>query len=145
MTLLIGALNIQSVSNGYFGEIIEGGPSDAIADVRGQRVLIPGRAGLYTPSDNFEDDHLTIRIHMWVGGDGADHEARAASYATRFAALKTACDVANRQDVVLTSGSYTISAGFVRLVGPPAVVEQAREFEIEFEATDPPEWEATGS
>jgi hypothetical protein len=143
MTLLIGALDLIDVDDGYMGEIAEGGPVDGIPEVRGQRVLIPGRRGLYTPpTAPFEDEHLLIRLHVWVGGEGATHALRAASFATRFAALKTACDVAGREDVVITSNGYTISAGFLRFVGP---VEEAREFEIEFDATDPPEWELTGS
>lgn len=145
MTLLIGALDVQDVDDGYYAEITEGAPADYITELRGARVMIPGRDGYYTTADAFEPDHLLIRFHMWVGGEGADGATRIASYATRFAALKTACDTANRQDVTLTSGGYTIEAGFLRIVGPPAMLEQAREFDIEFEATDPPEWTPTGS
>jgi hypothetical protein len=140
MTLLIGALNVVDPANGYYFEIVEGGPADAVPDVRGMRVLIPGRTGLYTPANNFENDHLLIRMHCWVGGLGATSSDRITSYATLMTALKTACNVTTRADVTITSGSSTISAGFLRMVGPPAVVEQAREFELEFDATNPPVW-----
>jgi hypothetical protein len=140
MSELIGALNVQDMSAGYWLEIVEGGPADGVPDVRGERVLIPGRDGLYTPANNFEPEHLLIRYHGIVFGDGADHAAVQASYATRFAALLTACDAATRADVTLTSGSSTASAGFLRIVGPTAVGGEVREIDIEFDATDPPEW-----
>lgn len=145
MSLSIGALNVVDVSAGYYFEITENGPNDYVAESRGERVLIPGRVGLYTPSDNFEDDHLVVRLHGWIGGTGSSTAARVASYASRFAAFKSACDVANRQDVTITADGYTISAGFLRIVGPTAMVGQAREIDVEFIATDPPEWEAVGS
>lgn len=145
MSLTIGGLNVRDVSSGYFFEIVEGGPYDYVAEVSGERVLIPGAPGYYTTSDAFEERRLTIRVHGWVGGAGSTTNDRVASYASRFAALKSACDVANRQDVTIVADDYTIEAGFLRIVGPPAMLEQARELEIEFEATNPPAWEAVGS
>lgn len=138
MSLSIGALNV--IADGYYFEVVDGHPYDAVPEVRGQRVLIPGRAGLYTPPANFEADHLLIRMHGWVGGTGADAATRIASFDTRMAALLTACDVANRQDVTITADGHTISAGFLRIVGPATILNQAREFDIEFDATNPPEW-----
>ena len=142
MSEMIGALNVQDLANGYWFEIVEGGPADAVPDVRGRRVLIPGREGLYTPTGAFENDHLSIKYHGIVVGTGATHALAQASYATRFQALLTACGVSTREDVTLTSGSSTISAGFLRIVGPSASVlgNAGREIDIEFEATDPPEW-----
>ena len=68
-----------------------------------------------------------------------------ASYASRFAALMTACDVAGRADVTLTSGTSTCAAGFLRVVGPTAIGYEVREIDLEFDATDPPEWDVSGS
>jgi hypothetical protein len=141
MSELIGAIDVQDMDEGYWFDIVEGGPVEGVAAVRGTRVLIPGRVGLYTTADPFEDEHLLVRYHGIVWGDGATPEARRASYATRFQALKTACDVAAREDVMLTSDGDTISAGFLRFVGPTAVGGEIREFDIEFDATDPPEWD----
>ena len=140
MSELIGSLNVQDMSAGYWFEIVEGGPVDGVAEVRGERVLIPGRAGLYTPANAFEDEHLLVRYHGIVFGDGSDHAAVVASYATRYAALKTACALTTRADVTLTSGSSTIAAGFLRFVGPTAIGGEVREMDIEFDATDPPSW-----
>jgi hypothetical protein len=142
MSDLIGALDVADLDNGYWFDIAEGGPIDGIPAVRGRRVLIPGRRGLYTTADPFEDDHLLVRYHGIVWGDGATPADRRTSYATRFAALKAACDVAAREDVTLSSGGYIIAAGFLRFVGPTAVGDELREIDIEFDATDPPEWEA---
>lgn len=145
MTLLIGALNVQSITDGYWFDIVENGPADWVAEVRGQRVLIPGRDGLYTPTDAFEPEHLLIRLHGIVVGTGSSHAAVQASYATRMAALKTACDVAARADVTLVSDTWTAQAGFLRFVGPDSsrMGGEGRELDIEFDATDPPEWTAS--
>lgn len=145
MSTLIGGLNVQSITNGYWFVLVEGAPSEAVPEVRGERVLIPGRVGLYTPAANFEDEHLTIRYHGLVTGTGANHAAVVASFDTRMAALMSACDVADREDITLIEGSFSAQAGFLRFVGPSAAVlgGEAREFEIEFVATDPPAWTAS--
>src|SRR5688500_10764470 len=142
MSLLIGALDVDDVDDGYRAEITLGGPIDYIADVRGARVLIPSRAGMYTPStSSFADERLEIIVHMWGAGEGSTHVAQVTSFISRMAALKAACDVAGREDVVLSADGYTISAGFLRFEGPPIFAGMAREFDIMFEASDPPEWE----
>ncbi len=140
MSLLIGALNVDDPANGYRFEIIEGGPIDGVAEVRGKRVLIPGRVGLYTPANNFEVERLLIRLKAWVGGSGATHALRVTSYQSLIAALKTACAVSTRADVTLTNDSHTIAAGFLRFEGPPTQLDHVREFVIEFEATATAAW-----
>ncbi len=145
MTFLIGSLDVTDTDDGYYMEIVEGDPITAIPEVTGARVTIPGRVGLYTPDANFEDRKLLIRIHAFVAGEGSTHEAQVSSFATAMAALKTACGVADRADVTLTWNGWTIPAGFLRFEGPPVVGDMAREFDIHFEATDPPEWTLTGS
>ena len=143
MSLSIGALDVQNLTNGYYFKIIYGGPVDGVAEVSGDRVLIPGRVGYYTPSDNFEARHLVIGMKGIVTGTGATHADVQSSLATRFAALKTACDVANRQDVTITADGSTIDAGFLRFEGPSLNLldgEARLDMVIEFDATDPPEW-----
>lgn len=143
MSELIGALNVHDYSAGYWFEIVDNGPADWLAEFRGERVLIPGRPGLYTPPSNFEAESVTITYHGTVFGDGATHAARMASYATRFAALKAACAADTREDVTLTSGAYTALAGLVRITGATGIGFEQREIDIEFIATDPPEWTAS--
>ena len=147
MSLTVGGVDLQNLSNGYFFKIIYGGPIDGVAEVSGQRVLIPGRVGLYTPADAFEARHLVIGMKGIVTGTGSSHSAIQTSLATRFAALRTACDVDAREDVTIAADGYTIDAGFLRFEGPPTLADtdnEARyEMVIEFDATDPPEWAAS--
>lgn len=152
--LKIGALNVQDETAGYWFDVAEGGPSDAVVRVRGKRVLIPGSPGLYTPADAFEGDELPIRLHGTVWGDGASRTAIRVSYRTRMQALLAACAVATRADVVLTAiGPHvegldtgeqaTISAGYVRHTGPPSLGWELREFDLEFVATATLSWTVT--
>jgi hypothetical protein len=146
MTSQIGALNVRDHLNGYWLVITDNGPADWLAEMRGGRVLIPGSAGLYTPpTDPFEPERLVIRYHAFVFGAGSTHEDIRASYETRITALKTACDAAGREDVTLLEDDWTAAAGLLRFEGPSAEVfgGEAREFEIVFEATNPPEWTAS--
>lgn len=146
MSLSIGALNVDDISNGYHFKIIYGGPIDGVAEVSGKRVLIPGAVGFYTPSDNFEARHLVIGIKGLITGTGSSHSAVQSSLATRFAALRTACDITNRQDVTITADGYTIDAGFLRFEGPSLATldgEARINMVIEFDATNPPEWAAS--
>jgi hypothetical protein len=144
MTLTVGGLNLDNLTAGGLRfRIIYGGPIDGIPEVSGKRVLIPGQAGYHTPADNFEDRRLLIGMKGIVTGTGANHAAVVASFNTRFAALRTACDVPNRQDVAIDSDGYTIDAGFLKFEGPSLNNldgEALLDLVIEFEATDPPEW-----
>ena len=150
--LYVGALSVQDRAAGFWLDIEEGGPTEGIPVVRGTRVLVPGRRGLYTPSTGpFHDDHLLIRLHGTVWGVGATAYDRRLSYRANMVALKAACDVTNRQDVTLTvHGPYdglatgdtaTAAAGFLRIQGPRSIGMELREIDIHFEATDPPEWD----
>ena len=149
MSLSIGALNVDNLSGGYLFRIIYGGPIDGVAEVSGKRVLIPGSAGFYTPTGTFEERHLVVGIKGMVTGSGSTHADIQASLITRFDALRTACDVANRADVTITADGYTIPAGFLRFEGPPTLADldgEARlDMLIEFDATNPPEWTAVAS
>ena len=147
MSLTVGGLNLDNLtSGGYYFRIIYGGPIDGVAEVSGQRVLIPGRVGMYTTTDAFEARHMLIGMKGIVTGTGSTHAAIKASLVTRFAALRTACDVATRQDVTIVADGSTIQAGFLRFEGPSTLADldgEARlEMVIEFDATDPPEWDA---
>jgi hypothetical protein len=146
MSLTVGGLNLQSLTNGYFFKVIYGGPIDGVADVSGKRVLIPGSVGFYTPSDTFEARHLVIGMKGIVTGTGSTHAAVQSSLATRFAALRSACDIADREDVAIVNDGYTISAGFLRFEGPSLAEtdgEARLDMVIEFDATSPPEWAAS--
>ena len=147
MSLSVGGVDLQNISNGYFFKIVYGGPIDGVAEVSGKRVLIPGAVGFYTPSDNFEARHLVIGIRGIVTGTGSSHSAIQTSLATRFAALRTACDIANREDVTIVADGSTIEAGFLRFEGPSTLADtdgEARfQLLIEFDATNPPEWAAS--
>lgn len=149
MSLSVGGLNMDDLENGYRFHIIYGGPIDGVAEVSGKRVLIPGRVGFYTTAAPFEARHLLVGMKGMVTGEGVGHAAIVASLRTRFAALRAACDVLNREDVVIENDGYTIGAGFLRFEGPPFLADldnEARlEMVIEFDATDPPEWELVGS
>lgn len=144
MSLSIGALNVDNLSGGYRFRIIYGGPIDGVAEVSGKRVLIPGSVGFYTPTGTFEERHLLIGLKGMVTGSGSTHADIQASLITRFAALRTACDVANRADVTISADGYTIDAGFLRFEGPPTLADldgEARlDMVIEFDATNPPSW-----
>jgi hypothetical protein len=152
MTLAVGVLNLEELTIGYLLRDLYGGRIDGIPGITGKRVLIPGREGYYTPENPptpvFEVRRLLIGMKGIVAGSGSNHAAIVASFATRFAALRSACDVATRQDVTLENDGYTIDAGFLRFEGPSLndLAGEARaELVIEFEATDPPEWTPTGS
>ena len=145
MSTQIGALNVRSLAAGYWFTITENGPDDWVAEVTGQRVLIPGTVGEYTTADAFEARRLPIRYHGIVMGDGATHDLAVASFTARMDALKAACGVSTRADVTLLEGAWTAQAGFIRFEGPSASAwgGEARELDIVFEATDPPEWTAS--
>jgi hypothetical protein len=147
MTLKIGSTDLQRLDNGFYFKLVYGGPIDGVPEVSGKRVLIPGRDGFYTPANAFEPRHLLIGIKGLVTGTGANHAATQSSLASRFATLKAACDVANREDVTITADGYTIQAGFLRFEGPTSLADldgEARlDLLIEFDATDPPEWAAS--
>lgn len=153
MSILIGALDVDDEANGYHFEFREGGPTDGIATVRGQRVTIPGKKGRYTPTGTFQKDTLPIRLHGWVEGEGATALLRQQSFRTRMQALLTACDDTDRDDVTITvtdlegladDETATIDAGFVNFEGPAAHADW-REFDIHLEATDPPEWDISSA
>lgn len=148
MTLTVGGLNLQDFNNGYVNfRLLFGDPITGVAEVSGERVLIPGSPGFFTPSSNFEERRLLIGMKGTVTGSGADHATIATSFSTRWAALRSACDVATRSDVTIVADGYTIQAGFVRFEHPFVTLLDAEALEtiIEFEATDPPEWELVGS
>ena len=152
MTLTIGALNVQDPTNGYTNfRVLYGDAITGVPEVSGQRVLIPGREGMYTPpappTPVFESRRLLIGIKGLITGVGSDHSAIAASFATRFAALRTACAVDSRADVVIEDSGWEIAAGFLRFEHPVITFldVEALELLIEFEATDPPEWTPSGS
>lgn len=153
MSILIGALDVDDEPNGYHFEFTEGGPTDGVATVRGKRVLIPGKAGRYTPTGTFTKDTLDIRLHGWVEGEGSTAADRVESFRDRMLALLTACGETDREDVTLTvtdiegltdDETATIDAGFIRFEGPAAHADW-REFDIHFEATDPPEWDVSSA
>lgn len=144
MSLIVGGLDLQALGDGYYFSLIYGGPIDGVAEVSGQRVLIPGRPGYYTTDDAFEERHLVIGLKGIVQGAGSSHAAIQASLETRFLVLRTACGVASRQDVTIEADSHTISAGFLRFEGPTLMVtdrEAKLDLLIEFDATNPPVWD----
>lgn len=148
MTLTVGALDLQNPAGGYSNfRLLYGDPVTGVAEVTGKRVQIPGSAGMYTPASSFEERRLVIGMKGLVQGAGSDHDTIAASFATRWAALRTACDVSTRSDVTIVADGYTIAAGFLRFEHPVITLldVEALETLIEFEATDPPEWTPTGS
>ena len=146
MSRTIGGIDVTSSTNGYYHwEIEYGGPVTGVAEVSGRRVLIPGSPGFYTPDATFEERHLVIGIKGHLAGTGATHALAVASFASRFAALRTACDVANRDDITIEWDGWTISAGFLRFEHPPLYTLGAEGMDllIEFDATNPPEWAAS--
>lgn len=152
MTLSVGGLSLQNPTNGYVNfRVLYGDAITGVPEVSGQRVLIPGRTGMYTPPGTptpvFEARRLLVGIKGLITGSGSDHTAIAASFATRFAALRTACAVDTRADVPIIDGGNEIAASFLRFEHPVITFldVEALELLIEFEATDPPEWTAGGS
>lgn len=152
--LKIASLNVQDRSAGYWIDIVEGGPADAVRTFRGERVLIPGAPGFYTPAGAFEAESLPIKMHGAVWGVGLTALSRRVDYRANMDALLAAAAESTRADVVLTAlGPYvegldtgesaTISAGFTRLVGPPALGWELREFDLEFLATSTLSWTVT--
>jgi hypothetical protein len=152
--VLIGSLDVQDVADGYWFDIDPAtGPTAGVPTVSGQRVLIPGRPGYYTPAvaGQFEKRLQLVRLVGTVWGVGATQAARRLAYRAAVEALKTACAVAIRADVTITAkgpqvegldtgDEATIAAGFLRFESPEHYGWEAWQTVIEFEATDPPDW-----
>ena len=153
--VLIGALDVQDPDAGYWFDVDPStGPTAAVATVSGKRVLIPGRPGYYTPSvaGQFEKRLQIVRLIGYVEGVGVTRAARRIAFRAAVEALKTACAVETRADVTITANGpqveglgaddvATIEAGFLRFESPVHYGWELWETVIEFEATDPPEWE----
>lgn len=148
MSRTIGGIDVTDHTSGYLDwEIKYGDPVTAVPEVSGERVLIPGSVGFYTPANTFEARHLLIGIKGHLAGAGSGHASIVTSFASRFAALKTACGVSTRSDITIEWDGYTIGAGFLRFEHPPlpTLGAEGMDLLIEFDATDPPEWAAVGS
>lgn len=148
MTLSVGSFDLDSTNGCSYWEIKYGDPITGVPEVSGRRVLIPGLEGFYTPpTAPFENRRLVIGMKGHIAGEGSDHATIATSFATRFASLRAACDVAGREDVTITTSTHTITAGFLRFEHPPlpTLGAEGMDLLIEFEATDPPEWSPVGS
>jgi hypothetical protein len=155
--VFIGALDVQDLADGYWFDIDPAtGPTAGVPTVSGQRVLIPGREGYYTPSaaGQFEKRLQLVRLEGSVFGVGATRAARRLAFRAAVLALKTACAVETRADVVIkgvgpmvegldTGDEATISAGWLRFESPVHYGWEQWDTVIEFEATNPPEWEVT--
>ncbi len=149
MGLSIGALNVTDQPAGfYFDRFLAGGPTLGTPEVTGERVLIPGAVGLYTPASAFEVRHMLIRIKGNVWGIGATRALRLASFRTNVASLKTALAVSTRADVTLTATapiegltgatSLSIAAGWLRFESPESLGFESWETVIELDATASP-------
>lgn len=144
MSRTIGGIDVTSFAGGYsHWEMLYGEPITGVPVVSGQRVLIPGSPGFYTPpTAPFEERHLLIGVKGHLHGAGATHGDRMTSFATRFAALRVACDVPGREDITIEWDGWTIAAGFLRFEHAPlpTLGAEGMDLLIEFDATDPPEW-----
>lgn len=144
-------VELQDISNGYWFEITQGG-LDGIFDVRGSDTIIPGKDGREVRSRTA--DSMTVVLHGMVfgtpGGAGVS-----GSYSARMAELKDVgfypvtdpIPLTIHPDAVGVGGrvgageTATLNVRFLRIVGPPAVGDQVRQFDIELECVDsPPEW-----
>lgn len=144
-------LELQDPTNGYMGTISAGG-LDSIPTVRGEDDIVPGASGRVTRTR--VGDSLPVVIHMLVMGSGSTHDAIAESYLTRMTALKDVFDptadpftltihpTAKAVGGKVASGkTATIKVRCLRFVGPPAIGDEVREFDIECESVDsPPVW-----
>lgn len=145
MSLLIAATEVQSVADGRWLDIVEGGRFSVPA-YRGINTVVPGLPGQVARPH--VADHLRIRLHGTVWGDGATPALRRASFATRMSALLTALgDVgdevtltANPPNEALATGqTATITAQFERVVlGPPQGWEH-QEIDIDFLCIEAPD------
>lgn len=138
MSLLIEGVEVQDLAVGRWFDIVEGGRFD-IAVYRGRNTIVPGRAG--QTRRVHVADHLPIRMHGRVWGDGATAVLRRASFATRMGQLLTALGavgtnrtlVAHPPNEALAAGqTATIEAQFERTVpGGPRGWEEV-ELDLEF-------------
>lgn len=140
-----GTLELQDLTNGFWFEIVEGG-LDAIAVVRGENVTIPAKDGQTVMTKVF--DRMPVTLHGTVWGTSGT------SYLTKMDTIRAIFDpTAGELDIVVhpdatgvggrvgTGEIATITVEFVRLVGPPAVGDQVRTFDLECVCySDPPGW-----
>jgi hypothetical protein len=147
MSLMIEGVEFQSLTVGRWFDVVEGGRFD-VPVYRGINTVVPGRAG--QTRRNHVADHLPIRLHGRIWGDGATAALRRASFASRMAAALTALGtvgtnrtiVAHPPNEALAVGqTATIEAQFERIVsGPPRGWEE-QQLEIEFSCiATPPVW-----
>ena len=154
--LFIAALDVMDISTGFwFDNFLVGGPMTGVPEVSGERVLVPGAPGYFTPPDNFEVRHMEIRLKGSVWGIGLTSLSRRVDLRDNIDALKAALDTDGRADVTLTAKGpqiegldtgmeATIAAGFLGFESPVPYGWEVWETVIELDATaDPCDWAVT--
>ena len=143
--IVAGGLELQVLNGGYWFEITQGG-LDASPIVRGENVTIPGKEGQTYMAK--VADSLPVVLHGTVYGTSK------ADYLDKMDALRAVFDPAGGTfNIVVhpdasgvgggvgTGETATITVEFVRLVGPPAVGDRVRTFDLECVCiSDPPAW-----
>lgn len=151
--IVADGLELQSLTNGCWFEITVGG-LDASPTVRGENVTLPSKTGQTWMTK--KADHMLVTLHGIVFGTGATPQA---DYLDKMDALKavfdplsepfnivvhpTAAGVGGRLTGAQTA---TITVEFLRFVGPPAVGDEVRVFDIECRCiSDPIGWQVVGT
>lgn len=151
--IVAGGIEMQSITNGRWFGITVGG-LDASPNVRGENVVLPSKTGqTYMPK---VADTFPVTLHGVLFGTGATPKA---DYLDKMDALRAVFDpTGGTFDIVvhptavgvggqLTTGqTATITVEFLRFVGPPAIGDEVREFDIECVCiSDPIGWQVAGS
>lgn len=148
MGITIGGVSHQRPGTNYdiWFDFLEGGPSDATYEVRGDDRIIPAKPGRLVRDR--QPDKLSIVLVGWVEGQGATDTLRRQDYFDLMAELLTVWDGAIAPVTITVSSptegvpsTMSIDARFVRKSGPAKVGEHFRRFTIYFESVDsPPVW-----
>lgn len=147
MSLTVEGVEFQSLTDGRWFDVVEGGRFD-VPMSRGRNTVVPSRPG--QTRRNHVADHLPIVLRGRVWGDGATAALRRASFATRMAALRTACGsvgsnrtiVAGPPNEALAVGqTATIEGQFERTVPGPVRGWEEQSLDVEFACiANPPVW-----
>lgn len=151
--IVADGLEMQDIATGRWFEIRVGG-LDASPVVRGENVTIPSKTGQTWMAK--VADHFPVTLHGIVFGTGATPKA---DYLDKMDALRAVFSpLVNPFDIVvhpdaagvggrLTTGqTATITVEFLRFVGPPAMGDEARTFDIECVCiSDPIGWQVVGT
>lgn len=147
--LLAEALELQDDPNGYWFEFARGGLDD-VPQVRGDNLVIPGRAGEFWMPKEYAGMLVTLRgsVHGTPGGGAPEsYLARMAALLAVFSPLAEAITLTIHPTAQGVGGGLgagetaTLDVEFLRVTGMPAMADRWRNIDLECRAIgDPPLW-----